>query len=94
MKVDKEAEIPRDILLYDPEVLEGVNEEFGPATEIKHNIRTSAKIYEIRTALRYWFGGSSDHRTSDVIWMYCESVEKGTLELVDDELVWPDGEKV
>jgi len=86
MKVNKDRTVARDRLLYDPVVLQDCNDEYGPATEIKHNVRTAAKIYEIRTALRYWNGGSADSRINDAVWMYCECVDNGSMELVDGSL--------
>lgn len=55
-------------LLYDSTTLRHYNEEYGPPTEIKRHVKTTAKVYEIRTALRYWFGGQASHRTSDAVW--------------------------
>lgn len=94
MRVKKERSIDRDRLLYSTDVLEAARDDFGPATEIKHAVRTSAKIYEIRTALRYWFGGSNDHRTDDVVWNRCKAVNDGNLKLSRGELCWLDGEAV
>lgn len=92
MRANKERSVPRDVLLFDRARLGDLQERYGPETEIKKHVDTAAKLYEIRTALRYWFGGRNDHRTCDVVWNRCEAVKHGRMELRGDELVWPDGE--
>lgn len=85
------TEVPRNRLLYDKEFLGNVVDDVGNAIEIKHEVKTSAHIYEIRTATEYWFGGQNDHRTSDAIWMACKAVDDGMWALNDDnELVYGD----
>lgn len=70
-------EVPRRDVLYDKDTLRQLNDKYGPESEIKRNVRTSATMYEIRTALRYWFGGEQTHRTSSRIWNTCEAVDNG-----------------
>lgn len=79
----KEAAVDRKRLLYDKDVLADVRDEYQKATEIKHHIDTTAFTYEIRTALRYWFGGKCDHRASNGIWNRCEAVDNGQWEWHD-----------
>jgi hypothetical protein len=75
--------VEKNRLLYDKATLDDVrsrlSEEGIPpkATEIKHAVKTTATIYEIRTALTYWFGGRMSHRESERVWKNCEAFEKG-----------------
>lgn len=80
MYSNKEIEVDRLDVLYDPARLENLHERFAPETEIKRNVKTSAKTYEIRTALRYWFGGVQTHRTSSVLWYRLHCYEHEGLE--------------
>jgi hypothetical protein len=62
------------------------------AFTLKENVDTSATVYEIRTAIRYWGSGSADYRTSRRVWMNCKAVDDGMWVLDDDnELVHFDG---
>jgi hypothetical protein len=78
-------EVPRKQLLYDEARLETLVDEFGNAIEIKENVKTTAFIYEIRTAIEYWFGGQADRRTSRGIWNRCKAVDDGMWVVVGDE---------
>jgi hypothetical protein len=61
------------------------------ATEIKAAVDTSAFVYEIRTALTYWFGGRMDHRESERVWSNCEAIDNGEWALTpDNKLVYGD----
>lgn len=60
--------IGRIDLLYDPQVLRNARDRYGPPTEIKANVDTTAKVYEIRTALRFWGGGQDGVRTNTCVW--------------------------
>lgn len=73
--------IGRRELLYNDSLLESLADEHGNAIDIKEAVDTPAHVYEIRTALEYWLGGSNTHRESDAIWRRCEAIEEGTLEL-------------
>ncbi|WP_226041210.1 hypothetical protein [Natrinema sp. DC36] len=84
--VEKQIEISRDDLLYDGDRLLEMRDEFGPATEIKRHVQTTAMIYEIRTALKYWSGESQTHRTCGAVWRRCELVEEGVDRSVVSEL--------
>lgn len=82
-------------LLYDKEYLGDVRdrlEEDGvtpKATEIKRNVDTSATIYEIRTAITYWFGGRMSHRESDRIWTNCQAFDNDEWRLdANDEIIY------
>lgn len=77
-------EISRERLLYDKAVLDDVRRRYENELAIKENVDTNAFVYEIRTALRYWFGGSADHRTSKRVWMACKAVDNGMWRLNDD----------
>jgi hypothetical protein len=82
-------EIARNRLLYDKERLEELVDEHNHAINIKHEVKTTAPIYAIRTAIEYWFGGRNDHRTSDAVWQRCEAVDQGEWSLTpDNELVY------
>jgi len=83
----KDKSVPRDVLLYDEARLKNLMDTYGHETEIKVNIETSATLYEIRTAIRFWTDGQRSHRTSDRIWQLCKGVRQGMYELEDGELV-------
>jgi hypothetical protein len=82
-------------LLYDEETLSDVRdalaeEDVAPkATEIKRNVKTSATVYEIRTALTFWFGGRMSHRESDRVWSNCEAFENGEWALNSENEIIP-----
>lgn len=73
-------------VLYDEETLHDLAVEHESEVAIKEAIKTPAFVYEIRTAIRYWAGGTNDHRCSDRIWDRCEAVDEGNLTLVGDTL--------
>ena len=83
----KDKSVPRDVLLYDEARLLDLRNEYGAETEIKLNVETSATLYEIRTAIRFWTDGQRSHRTSDRIWQLCKGVQQGMYELEDGRLV-------
>jgi hypothetical protein len=89
MEVDKKR------LLYDKDTLEdvrdGLEDEGVPpkATEIKAAVKTSAFVYEIRTALTYWFGGRMDHRDSKRVWSNCEAFDNDEWALTPDNEIVP-----
>ena len=86
-----QEEISKNRLLYDTTVLERVADTYGPTTEIKLHVHTGATIYEIRTALRFWFDGDYDHRCSQRVWNNCESFKDGQWTLdADDNIVYAD----
>ena len=84
---NKDKEVDRCVVLYDKARLMDLRNEYGAETEIKVNIETSATLYEIRTAIRFWTDGQRSHRTSDRIWQLCKGVRQGMYELEDGELV-------
>jgi hypothetical protein len=90
MHTTKERAVPRVRLLYDKDTLEPLRDEYESPAAIKDHVETAAKVYEIRTALRYWFGGSADYRTSDRIWKRCRAVENGLWVVVNDQLRYGD----
>ena len=78
----KAETVDRIDVLYDKRTLKRLNDSYGPEgkateSEIKRHVKTSATMYEIRTALRYWFGGDRTRRTSQRIWDNCAAVEAG-----------------
>lgn len=77
-------------LLYDPNLLERLVDEHGNAIAIKDAVDTPAFVYEIRTAIEYWFGGQNNHRTNDAIWRRCKFVDDGHWTLVGNEFRYPD----
>lgn len=87
--------VEKNRLLYDKETLDDVRdalEENGippKATEIKHAVKTTATIYEIRTALTYWFGGRMSHRESKGIWRNCKAFDDGQWALTPDNEIVP-----
>lgn len=64
----KQDEIDRIELLYDKTTLMAVHDRYGDASEIKKHVKTTAKIYEIRTALVYYKGEKATWRTNDCVW--------------------------
>jgi len=82
----KDKSVPRDVVLYDEARLMDLRNEYGAETEIKLNVETSATLYEIRTAIRFWTDGQRSHRTSDRIWNRCKGVRQGMYELEGGEL--------
>lgn len=78
-------EVPKKQLLYDEAFLADIVDEHGNSVEIKQNIKTTAFIYEIRTAIEYWFGGQNSHRESDLVWHNCKAVDDGMWVVVGDE---------
>lgn len=92
VRLTNRKSIEKNRLLYDPAILEELVDEHGTPANIKLAIKTTAKQYEIRTAMRYWFGGQVTYRTSDRIWSNCEAVGNGEWKLTDDdELAYNDG---
>lgn len=83
-------DVPQKQLLYDEARLETLVDEFGNAVEIKENVTTRAFIYEIRTAIEYWFGGQNSHRESDRVWKNCEAIDEGQWVVVGDEFKYAD----
>ena len=73
-------------LLYDSELLGHLVDRHGNAIDIKQAVDTPAFIYEIRTAIEYWFGGQNNHRTNDAIWMKCKAVDDGHFTVVGDQI--------
>lgn len=93
----KMMDAPKNRLLYDEAYLDDVRERLTEkgvppkATEIKHAVKTTAAIYEIRTALTFWFGGRMSHRESDRIWSNCNAFKQGEWALdSDDTIVYKD----
>jgi len=86
--------VDKNRLLYDEDTLDDVRdrcEETGiapKATEIKRAVKTTATVYEIRTALTFWFGGRFTHRESDRIWSNCEAFKSGEWALDGTEIVY------
>lgn len=71
----KNESASRTQIIYDEPYLMNLHEKYGDETEIKKHVDTSAVLYEIRTALRYWKGGKATHRTSDCVWTRLEMFE-------------------
>lgn len=84
------TEVPKKQLLYDEARLADLVDQHGNAIEIKENVKTDAFVYEIRTAIEYWFGGQNNHRMSDGIWYNCKAVEDGHWVVVGDEFKYAD----
>ena len=91
----KMMEVEKNRLLYDKETLDDVRdalEENGippKATEIKQAVKTGAFVYEIRTALTYWFGGRMSHRESKGVWRDCKAFDDGQWALTPDNEIVP-----
>lgn len=80
MEIEHEHEIDTTDLLFDRNVALEMREQYGPATEIKKHVKTSAKVYEIRTALRYYEDGHQSCRTCDATWYRVKSVHEDGLD--------------
>jgi hypothetical protein len=87
------VEVHRNELLYDKEYLNDLRDRLDEngvppnPVNIKRHTDTDAFIYEIRTALRFWFGGRASHRTSDRVWNTCKAIGDGVWKLNDDSEV-------
>lgn len=79
----KNEHVSRSELLFNKQRLLDIHEKYGDATEIKKHVKTTAFIYEIRTALRFWKGGRATHRTNDALWTRLEAYENGHDEVVE-----------
>lgn len=64
----KHDEIERLDLLYNEQRIMALHEQYGDATEIKKHVKTTAVVYEIHTALRFWNDKTATHRTNDCLW--------------------------
>ena len=90
------TEVHKNRLLYDADTLDDVRDRLRgqnippKATEIKHAVKTTATIYEIRTALEYWFGNRMTYRESERIWSNCEAFDNGEWALDGVEVVYGD----
>lgn len=90
VRLSNRERIDRNRLLFDPQTLERKMDEYGSnPLDIKLNVKTSAKQYEIRTAIRYWFGGQASHRTSDGVWGDCKAFDDGVWALNDQNEIVP-----
>jgi hypothetical protein len=87
MDTSKDETLDAERVLYDSECLGRLRDQYGNAFEIKANVDTTAKVYEIRTAIRCWFGGHMDYRTSDRIETNIDAFKDGERKLG----VAPDG---
>lgn len=82
VRLTNRERIDRNKLLYDPQTLAQMRDRHGSTPlEVKMGVETNATVYEIRTAIRFWFGGSESHRTSERVWKHCEAFETGQWEL-------------
>lgn len=75
----KQETVSREELLYNEGRCLDLHDKYGDAHNIKKHVKTSAKIYEIRTALRYYLDGRATHRTSDAIWRRVRLVDRGEV---------------
>lgn len=80
------TKLGRRELLYDKQRLAQLRDEHENANKIKEAVKTPAFVYEIRTALNYWFDGKNTWRCNDNIWDRCKAVDEGNLTLVGDTL--------
>jgi len=71
--------IDRRELLYNETTLSAMLDEYGRESEIKRFVKTSATVYEIRSALKYWFGldDGEPRRISKRIVDACAAVDQG-----------------
>lgn len=76
----KQHELDRTELLFDEERILNLLEDYHCATEIKRHVKTTAKVYEIRTAIQYWIAGSPDWRSCRATWTRLEMVDSGEVD--------------
>lgn len=71
--------IDRDELLYNQNTITTLYEEYGCESAIKRHVKTSATMYEIRAALKYWLGVTSGerYRMSQRVLDECAAVDSG-----------------
>jgi len=86
--------VHKNRLLYDKETLDDVRDKLvrhditPKATEIKRAVKTTATVYEIRSALEYWFGNRKTYRESDRIWSNCEAFDNNEWALEGTEIIY------
>lgn len=89
-------EVSKNRLLYDKQTLDDVRDRLvrhdvpPKATEVKAAVKTTATIYEIRTAIEFYNGSSLSHRESERVWSNLEAFENGEWELDGTEIVYGD----
>lgn len=90
----KEITAHKNRVLYDKEFLTDLCETYGNnAVSIKANVKTTAKVYEIRTAMACHFDNGIDpdgmtSRYSERIESNCEAFQRGEWELNGNEVVY------
>lgn len=87
-RTDKKERIERERILYDGLTVERIVDEYGPATEIKRNVKTTATVYEIRAATWYWVFGNGRPRqdfasnASAKVYDIAKAVDEGRTEVL------------
>lgn len=87
VRTTKKERVGRERVLYDQETVERLADEYGPATEVKHNVKTTARVYEIRAAQWYWLQNKGCPRRSRAshasakVWKVARAVDNGNTEV-------------
>lgn len=88
--------VHKNRLLYDKQTLADVKERLvrhdipPKATEIKRAVKTTATVYEIRTAMAYYSGDALTYRESERVWSDCEAFDNDEWALDGTEIVYND----
>ena len=91
-------EVHKNRLLYDEDTLTDVcdrlvrNDIPPKPTEIKRAVKTTATVYEIRTAMTFWGGGRMTFSESERVWSNCEAFDSGEWALDGTEIVYGGGD--
>ena len=87
----KQERVGKERVLYDKETVERLYEEYGPATEVKRNVKTDARVYEIRAAQWYWIQDKGCPRRSRAsnasakVWKTAKAVDNEMTEVHFEE---------
>lgn len=65
--------------LFNEAYVSWLRDEYGKESEVKRKCDTPCKMYEIRTAMRYWLDGSMSHRTNDAFATRLYHYEHGNI---------------
>jgi hypothetical protein len=65
--------------LFNEGYISYLRDEYGKEFDIKRKCKTPCKVYEIRTAIRFWLDGQMTHRTCDAFATRLSHYERGDI---------------